>query len=89
MMGQFQSIMTGVSRHIGKSPRSAFRVIPTLYEQQLVLPGFRDGMYPVPTSGRMMAVRLLERPIDEILDIDEDERVCDSTTVDNTCVPSG
>jgi hypothetical protein len=35
----------------------------------------------------MMAARLLERPIDEILDIGEDERLCDSTTVDNTVRP--
>ena len=41
MTGQFQSMMTGYSRHIGKSPRSA-------YVQRLVLPGFRDRMYPVP-----------------------------------------
>ena len=34
-----------------------------------------------------MAARLLERPIDEILDIGEDERLCDSTTVDNTVRP--
>ena len=40
-----------------------------------------------PTSGGMMAARLLERPIDEILDIGEDERLCDSTTVDNTVRP--
>jgi hypothetical protein len=44
-------------------------------------------MYPVPHSGGMMAARLLERPIDEILDIGEDERLCDSTTVDNTVRP--
>ena len=80
MTGQFKSIMTEVSRHIGKSPRSA-------YVQRLVLPGFRDRMYPVPHSGGMMAARLLERPIDEILDIGEDERLCDSTTVDNTVRP--
>ncbi len=87
MTGQFQPMMTGYSPQIGKSPRSAFRVIPALYEQQLVLPGFRGGMYPVPRSGGMMAVRLLERPIDEVLDIGEDERLCDSTTVDNTVRP--
>jgi hypothetical protein len=87
MTGQFKSIMTGDSRHIGKSPRSAYRVIPALYVQPLVLPGFRDRMYPVPESGGMMAVRLMERPIDEILDIGEDERLCDSKTVDNTVRP--
>jgi hypothetical protein len=87
MTGQFQSIMTGVSRHIGKSPRSAYRLIPALYVQRLVLPGFRDRMYPVPESGGMMAARVLERPIDEVLDIGEDERLCDSQTVDNTVRP--
>jgi hypothetical protein len=40
-----------------------------------------------PERGGMMAVRLLERPIDEILDIGEDERLCDSTRVDNTVRP--
>ena len=40
-----------------------------------------------PEPGGMMAARLLERPIDEILDIGEDERLCDSTTVDNTVRP--
>jgi hypothetical protein len=44
-------------------------------------------MYPAPESGGMMAARLLEHPIDEILDIGEDERLCDSTTVDNTVRP--
>jgi hypothetical protein len=33
------------------------------------------------------AAGLLERPIDEILDIGEDERLRDSTTVDNTVHP--
>ena len=80
MTGQFESIMTAVSRHIGKSPRSA-------YVQRLVLPGFPDRMYPLPESGGMMAARLLERPIDEVLDIGEDERLCDSKTVDNTVRP--
>ena len=40
-----------------------------------------------PEPGGMMAARLLERPIDEILDIGEDERLCDSTAVDNTVRP--
>src|SRR5215217_440992 len=81
MTGQLESIMTGVSRHIGKSSRSA-------YVQRLVLSGFRDRMDRVPESGGMMAATaLLERPIDEILDIGEDERLCDSKTVDNTVRP--
>jgi len=48
MTGQFESTTTGVSRHIGKSPRSA-------YMQRLVLPGFPDRMNPVPESGGTMA----------------------------------
>jgi hypothetical protein len=40
-----------------------------------------------PEPGGMMAARLLERPIDEILDIGEDARLCDSTRVDNTVRP--
>jgi hypothetical protein len=45
-------------------------------------------MYPLPESGGMMAATgLLERPIDEVLDIGEDERLCDSKTVDNTVRP--
>src|SRR4051794_33713510 len=87
MTAQFKSFMTEDSRHIGKSPRRAYRVIPALYVQPLVLPECRDRMYAVPESGGMMAVRLLERPIDEMLDIGEDERLCDSKTVDNTVRP--
>src|SRR5262249_14290801 len=49
---------------------------------EVVLPGFRDRMHPVPEPGGMMAARLLKRPIDEILAIGEDERLCDSRTVD-------
>jgi hypothetical protein len=80
MTGPFQPIMTGVTRYLGKSPRSA-------YVQRLVPPGFPDRMYPVPEPEGMMAARLLDRPLDEILDIGEDERLCDSTTVDNTARP--
>jgi hypothetical protein len=87
MTGQFEDIVTAVSRHIGESPRSAFRVIPALYVQRLVLSAFRDQMCPAPESDGMMAVRLLERPVDETLDIGEDERLCDSKTVDNTVRP--
>ena len=79
MTGQILSTMTGVSRDTGNSPRSA-------YVKRLVLPRFRDQMYPVPGSGGMAAC-LLERPIDEILDVGEDERLCDSKTVDNTVRP--
>jgi hypothetical protein len=79
MTSQFHSIMTGISRHIGTSPRSE-------YVQPLVLSGFRDRMCSVPDSGGTIAERLLERPIGEILDI-EDERLCDSKTVDNTVRP--
>ena len=79
MTGQFQSIMTGYSPHIWKPPRTA-------YVQRLVLPGFEIDVSGA-DSGGMMAARLLERPIDEILDIGEDERLCDSTTVDNTVRP--
>jgi hypothetical protein len=53
----------------------------------VVLPGFREGMHPVPEPAEMMATRLLTRPIDEILAIGEDERLCDSTTVDNRVRP--
>jgi hypothetical protein len=35
----------------------------------------------------MMAARLLDRPIGEVLDIGEDLRLCDSTMVDNTVRP--
>ena len=42
---------------------------------------------PFPALEGLMAVRLLERPVDEILDIGEDERLCDSKTVDNTVRP--
>jgi hypothetical protein len=33
------------------------------------------------------AVRLLDCPIDEVLDVGEDVRLCDSLTVDNTVRP--
>ena len=68
MTGRFKSILTGVSRHIGKSPRIGHRL---------------DGLEP----GGMMAARLLECPIDEIREMCEDERLCDSTRVDNTVRP--
>jgi hypothetical protein len=35
----------------------------------------------------MMAMRRLDRPIHEILDICEDERLCDTKTVDNSVRP--
>jgi hypothetical protein len=80
MTDPFQSTMTGASRHIGKSPHSE-------YMQRLVLAGLPNLMYPAPESRKTTAALLLERPVDEILNIGEDERLCDSTTVDNTVRP--
>ena|ERR1700754_4004708 len=40
-----------------------------------------------PEPGGVIATRLLQRPVEEILDIGEDVRVCDSTRVDNTVRP--
>ena len=51
------------------------------------LPGLRDGLPPVREPGGMMAARLLERPINEVLSIGEGERLCDSTRVDNRVRP--
>jgi hypothetical protein len=51
------------------------------------LPGLRDGLHPVAEPGGVMTVRLMEDPINEVLDIGEDERLCDSTRVDNRVRP--
>jgi hypothetical protein len=40
-----------------------------------------------PGAERMMTVHLVEHPIDEILKLCEDERLCDSTRIDNTVRP--
>src|SRR3954452_23948587 len=79
MTDQFESIMTVVTRHIGNPSHSA-------NVQPLVLSGFRDRLYP-PSDFGVIAVRVLERPIDEVLQIGEDERLCDSTRVDNRVRP--
>jgi hypothetical protein len=89
MTNQFESIMTGPPARWRMWRPSDGRESPGLlhYLKRAMLPGFRDVMPTVPEPGGMMAVRLLERPIDEILGIGEDERLCDSTTVDNTVRP--
>ena len=51
------------------------------------LPELRDRLPPVREPGGMMAARLLERPINEVLSIGEGERLCDSTRVDNRVRP--
>ena len=50
-------------------------------------PGLRDGLPPVPEPGGITVARLMEHPINEIASICEDERLCDSTRVDNRVRP--